>query len=290
MALYVSSILGKMGADYLITQTNVTNYTQFHKAQCTAVRDGLTCCWIIWQKWDFGNPLQFPATYFASETSPDFCFAGTIFTYVLEHQVLELNMLFNMQHRTSITENHKKHNLSTVVGNPAKTAAHQHIIFYIPWGTLLHRLMGHCYHTGSSSPLLHTFHLALRQTAPGLSPHTLLMPLQWLNQRQRQEDVKVINESEMFIRITTLQKLSAINFSHKMYWWTESMWSKHTEVCRVVVGRTVQSQSLQIGDEVGDWTFVDTLTLTENVELWKDKIIQGRHMNDLSKERFYLSI
>lgn len=50
----------------------------------------------------------------------------------------------------------------------------------------------------------------------------------------------------------------------------------HTEVCRVVVGGTIKAQSLQVGDEVRDRALVDTLSLTENVKLWRNKIIQGK--------------
>ena len=42
-----------------------------------------------------------------------------------------------------------------------------------------------------------------------------------------------------------------------------------------MVGRTVKAQSLQVGDEVRDCAFVDTLSLTENVKLGKEKMIQG---------------
>jgi len=36
-----------------------------------------------------------------------------------------------------------------------------------------------------------------------------------------------------------------------------------------VVGRTVEAKSLQVRDEVRDCSFVDALTLTEDVELWR---------------------
>lgn len=53
------------------------------------------------------------------------------------------------------------------------------------------------------------------------------------------------------------------------------MWRGHTKVCWVVIGWTIKAQSLQIGDEVRDSAFVDTLSLTENVKLQRNKIIHG---------------
>lgn len=51
------------------------------------------------------------------------------------------------------------------------------------------------------------------------------------------------------------------------------MRSGHTKVCWVVIGWTIKAQSLQIGDEVRDCAFVDTLSLTENVKLQRNKMI-----------------
>lgn len=40
-----------------------------------------------------------------------------------------------------------------------------------------------------------------------------------------------------------------------------------TKVSRVVVCGAVESEVSQVGDQTGDFSSVDTLTLTENVEL-----------------------
>ena len=40
-----------------------------------------------------------------------------------------------------------------------------------------------------------------------------------------------------------------------------------TEVCRIVVGGTVQAQVLQVGNEVGDGALVYALALAQNVQL-----------------------
>lgn len=77
--------------------------------------------------------------------------------------------------------------------------------------------------------------------------------------------------SEIFNVILDLHWVVAIK--HEKLCKYEQLLSGHTEVCRVVVGRTVKAQSLQIGDEVWHCAFVDTLTLTQNVKLWKDKTI-----------------
>lgn len=44
-----------------------------------------------------------------------------------------------------------------------------------------------------------------------------------------------------------------------------------TEVSRVVVGGAVQTEPLQIGDQVGDHALEDALTLAQDVELRRKK-------------------
>lgn len=45
------------------------------------------------------------------------------------------------------------------------------------------------------------------------------------------------------------------------------VWAVLTEVSGVVVGGTVESEVSQVGNQTGDLPSVDTLTLTQNIEL-----------------------
>lgn len=135
---------------------------------------------------------------------------------------------------------------------------------YTPLGARLRRLMGCCFHTGPSSPLRHTFHLEPLQTAQGSDLHTLLMPLQWLIKQKSRRKQRWWNPKGICHM--------AVQEVQQIY---ERMQSGRTKVCWVVIGRTIKAQSLQVGDEVRDCAFIDTLTLTENVKLWMNTVIQS---------------